>query len=432
VVAALGCVSLAIARDEPPAARAAHGRGTDGLELHVGRSFFSSPWVAAPSSTTARDGLGPLFNAHSCSACHPRGERGRAAQEAGEAPVSLLARLGLRAGGGMPGAPEPRYGTQLQTRGVVSGPARVPAEGTLAVEYETIRLELADGERVELRRPLPALRDLAYGAIDPVACISLRVAPSLRGVGVLASLPDEAILARADPGDRDGDGISGRPRIVADPETGAEALGRFGHRAAQPTLRRQVAAAFRDDLGITSVLFPEQPCTPAESACLGAPSGASRESRAEIEERILDAVTAMTARLAAPEPRAPRPGDERGRDLFGRAGCASCHVPSPIEAAGSEPAEHRPHTDLLLHDLGPGLADDCDEPGASGAEWRTAPLWGLAAVAPDRHGLLHDGRARSVTEAILWHGGEAEASRRAFAELARSDREDLAAFVASR
>jgi CxxC motif-containing protein (DUF1111 family) len=328
------------------------------------------------------------------------------------------------------GRPEPTYGTQLQTRGVGHGSARVPSEGALAIEYETSVVELGDGERVELRRPIARPRDLAHGEMDRDTCFSLRIAPSLGGVGLLDRAPEASIVARADPEDRDGDGISGSTRTVVDRTSGESRSGRFGHRAAQPTLRHQVAAAFRDDLGITSALFPEQPCTDAETACRSAPSGAGRESGVEIEDRILSAVTLMTARLSAPA----RPEDHahaEGSALFERVGCASCHVPT-LAAPPSEPLDREPYTDLLLHDLGPGLADGCDEPGASGSEWRTSPLWGLGGIAPEQRAFLHDGRARDVVEAILWHGGEAQRARDSFAQLDRPDRERLIAFATSR
>ena len=427
--AALGAL-LAVIASLPARAIGSPGarEKTDGLEAYVGRSFFENPWVAAPSSTTARDGLGPLFNAHSCAACHPRGGSARAAGENGVAPTSLILRLGLPAGDAGTTA-EPTYGTQLQTRGIGSGAARVPSEGTLTIEYQTSTVSLGDGELAELRRPAARPRDLAYGPIDPHACFSLRFAPSLRGVGVLEGVPDAVILARADPDDRDGDGISGRARTTVD-RNGERRTGRFGHRAAQPSLRHQVAAAFRDDLGITSEIFPEQPCTDAESACRRAPSGASRETGIEIEPRILDAVTFMAARLAPPA-RAAAHDEETGRALFERAGCAGCHSPA-LTSPPAEPRVREPYTDLLLHDLGPGLADACDEPGATGSEWRTAPLWGLGDAAGGRRALLHDGRARGIAEAILWHGGEAQRSRDSFAQLDRADRERLIAFVASR
>jgi CxxC motif-containing protein (DUF1111 family) len=416
------------------------------LEVYVGRSFFNNSWIAAPSSTTARDGLGPLFNAHACAACHPRGGRGRAPTSDGEAPVSLLLRLWIPPAAAAAAAPEtnpaprlstldpplgePNYGNQLQTRGLVSGPARVPAEGKVFIEYETSRVTLDDGEAFELRRPVPRLRELGYGPLREDVCFSLRIAPSLRGVGLLAAIPDAVVRSWADPEDADGNGISGRARTTLDRASGGEGLGRFGHRALQPTLEQQVASAFRDDVGITNALFREESCTEAETDCRRAPTGASRETGVEIDERIFRAVVTMAARLKAPPAPVNVAAPSTGGALFERAGCGHCHLGSDVVTADRPQAF--PYTDLLLHDLGPGLADRCDEPGASGSEWRTAPLWGIGKVPAEQRAFLHDGRARSIAEAILWHGGEAEPARRFFAGLDRGERDALIGFVESR
>jgi len=261
--------------------------------------------------------------------------------------------------------------------------------------------------------------------------LSARVAPPLVGLGLLERIPSAAIEALADPDDRDANGISGRVNRVRDAASGASSLGRFGWKAGQPSVRQQVAAAFHGDLGITSSLFPESPCTPVQVACAKAPDGGTPE----LTDALLDLVTFYARTLGVPARRNPstaRPGEA----LFRKIGCADCHVerfvtgPAPDLPLLAEQEIH-PYTDLLLHDMGEGLADGRPEFAADGREWRTPPLWGIGLVhAVSRHTrFLHDGRARNLEEAILWHGGEAEKARRAYTALERSERDQLLFFL---
>ncbi|MBY0273751.1 thiol oxidoreductase [Candidatus Binatia bacterium] len=403
--------------------------------LAPGRAFFRDPWVPAPATTTARDGLGPLFNAHACVSCHPGGGRGKLDDD-GAPSVALLLRLGRAAGDGIV-EPDPVYGDQLQTRGLARSAPGAVAEGAVDVTWASERGAFADGTSFALRRPDWRVADPAYGALDPATRPSARLAPSVRGTGLLEAIPAAALLAREDVDDRDGDGISGRAsRVLGD--DGRVDVGRFGWKALQPTLRLQVAAALRNDLGITSPPRPTQPCTPAETACLASPSGADPPGGVEIPEHLLARLTQFTATLAvAARPRAGAEGMDSGEELFVRARCDACHVPSWETGAGPEPAAAghriRPYTDLLLHDMGPGLADAVGEGDATAAEWRTPALWGLGRAVrdPRRTSLLHDGRARDVTEAILWHGGEAQSSRDAFARMSADERSALLRFLES-
>jgi CxxC motif-containing protein (DUF1111 family) len=253
-------------------------------------------------------------------------------------------------------------------------------------------------------------------------------------VGLLEAVSDAEILSREDPKDADGDGISGRANRVLDLITGREAIGRFGWKAGQPTLRQQNAAAFLGDLGITTSLFPQQNCPPEQAACRSAVSGGEPEA----EDKILDRVTTYTQLLAVPERRDfDAPSVKAGEELFHKARCQACHVPSLVTGDHTLPelAHQRifPYTDLLLHDLGPALADHRHEAKAGGREWKTPPLWGLGLVRlVNKHqNLLHDGRARGVAEAILWHGGEAEASKEAFRKMNHQERAALVDFVNS-
>lgn len=403
--------------------------------LAPGRAFFRDPWVPAPATTTARDGLGPLFNAHACVSCHPAGGRG-ALDEGGAASVALLLRLGRRSADGVV-EPDPVYGDQLQTRGIARSVSGAVAEGTVDVTWAAVRGSFGDGTTYELRRPEWRVIAAAYGALDPTTRPSARLAPAVRGAGLLDAIPAAALLAREDAEDRDGDGISGRAsRVVG--EDGRRTVGRFGWKAVQPTLRLQVASALRNDLGITTIPFPMQPCTDGEHACLASPDGADQPDGVEMPEHLLDHLTRYTATLAVPDRvRAGTEDVDAGARLFARARCDACHVPSWMTGDEAEPAaaqqEIWPYSDLLLHDMGPQLADGAGEGDAAPSEWRTPPLWGLGRAVRDPHhtSLLHDGRARDLAEAILWHGGEATASRDAFVRMPASERHALLRFLES-
>ncbi len=400
-------------------------------DFFVGNSFFNRNWVTAPSSNTGLDGLGPVFNARSCSACHFRDGRGRPPVEEGEDALSLLLRLsvpGMDSTGGPLG--DAAYGGQLGPQSVLG----VPAEGRLSIEYEEMPGQFADGTPYSLRAPTYVVEDLAFGPLDPEIMTSPRVGPFLIGLGLLEAVPEETILALADPEDADGDGISGSPNYVWDVRLGASALGRFGWKANQPTVEQQNAGAFLGDIGLTTSLFPEEDCPDVQSECRAAPNGGAPE----LDDDKLAFVTFYSTLLAVPARRDfDDPIARRGEVVFDDIGCASCHLPR-LETGDhrfSELADQviHPYTDLLLHDMGPGLADGRPDFLASGNEWRTAPLWGIGLVETvNRHTLfLHDGRARDLTEAILWHGGEAGASAEAFRQLPVADRDALIVFLES-
>ena len=397
--------------------------------FEVGDSFFNQNWVTAPASTDARDGLGPTFNAQSCSSCHTHDGRGRPPEAADDPTRGLLLRLSLP-GTDRYGAPLPitNYGGQLQDRAV--GP--VPPEGSINLTYTEISGAYADGQPYTLLSPRYAIADPAFGPLPAGAMLSPRVAPAVFGAGLLAAIPEADLLAQADPEDVDGDGISGRPNMVWDWRKGAVSLGRFGWKANQPTVEQQVAAAFLGDIGITSVLFPEENCPPIQTACQAAPNGGAPELPAERLRKI----TFYNRTLAVPAMRnLEDPQVAAGAKLFLSAGCATCHTPRYVTGESDTPALSRqtiyPYTDLLLHDMGAGLADNRPDFLADGREWRTPPLWGLGLIATvNGHSrLLHDGRARNLSEAILWHGGEAAQSRDNFIALSQQERAALIAFL---
>lgn len=395
----------------------------------VGDSLFNDNWVEAPASTSGRDGLGPLFNAQSCSSCHFKDGRGRP-PIGDENAVGLLLRLSRPIPGPHGGQlPDPIYGHQFQTRAVV----KAKPEGTLRIEYETISGQFDDGSTYTLEKPIYHFDDLAYGAMSPDIQHSPRVAPAMIGLGLLAALPESTLEAWADPDDADGDGISGRINYVWDVAEQKTAVGRFGWKANQPTLRQQNAAAFHGDIGITSPLFDMDSVSDQQTVLHDLPNGGSPE----ISDEKLDRVTLYTATLGVPDRRDWTAVNVlAGETLFHEIGCASCHKPAAITGEFDEiPAlahqEVRAYTDLLLHDMGPELADGRPDFEATGSEWRTPPLWGIGLIETvNKHTrFLHDGRARNLEEAVLWHGGEAQASADEYRALSRDERETLIDFL---
>jgi len=394
----------------------------------VGNNFFNDNWVTAPASTEGRDGLGPTFNAQSCSSCHFRD--GRAQPPAADDPqLGLLFRLSRPGADGTP-QPVDGYGDQLQDQSING----VPAEGRVVTTYEQLSGSFADGTPYSLIRPTYDIVDLQFGDLPAGTMVSPRIAPAMIGVGLLEAVPEADVRAAADPDDEDGDGISGRANEVVDARTGATVLGRFGWKANVATVEGQVAAAFHGDIGITTSLHPDQNCPTTQIDCSASPSGGSPE----VDDAKLQRVTFYSRTLAVPARRdVGLEVTDEGEGLFEEIGCSSCHTPSfttgETDISALEGQTIRPYTDLLLHDLGEGLADGRPDGLATGSEWRTAPLWGIGLVQTvnGHTRFLHDGRARNITEAILWHGGEAADPMRRFTELSADDRRALVAFVES-
>ncbi|MEQ8205391.1 MAG: di-heme oxidoredictase family protein [Woeseia sp.] len=409
----------------------------DRLDFSVGNSFFRNAWVIAPASTDARDGLGGLYNTNACQNCHIKDGRGHPPERDGDNAVSMLVRLSVP-----PGADDtdrvrfdgnvgdPVYGGQLQDFAVPG----VTPEGQVRISYTEHEVALNGEPAFTLRRPTLHIDDLGYGPLHDAVMTSVRVAPPMIGLGLLAAIPEATLQALADPDDEDGDGISGRRNVVWDVQTQQAATGRFGWKAGQPTLEQQNAAAFNGDMGITTHLFPIANCTSAQQACLQQTSGGDPE----VSEEILRQVTFYSRNLAVPTRRdSGNPMVERGMEVFAANGCAGCHVADITTGHAADEwlsnQQIAPYTDLLLHDMGDGLADHRPEFEASGSEWRTPPLWGigLTETVGGRAYYLHDGRARTLLEAILWHGGEAQASRDSVAALSPADRNALLQFLAS-
>ncbi len=399
----------------------------------LGNHFFRRNWVTAPASISGNDGLGPTFNATSCDACHFHDGRGAPPTKEGELFLGLLMRLSVP-GQDEHGGPlgDPAYGGQFNQNAILG----VPAEGKVKVRYDEVLGTYADGEAYSLRRPTYEFSELAFGPFGNGIMMSPRVGQAMVGLGLLEAVPEETLLALADPDDRDGDGISGRPNMVWNQRLARATIGRFGWKANQPTIEQQVAGAFLGDIGITNELNPMESCPAAQSACAAAKSGGTPDEP-ELSHQKLDAITRYSLTIAVPSRRAwTTPVVRRGEALFASAGCASCHAPKlqtgafeGFPALSNQPI--RPFTDLLLHDLGPELADNRPDFLATGTEWRTAPLWGIGLVqAVSKHQFfLHDGRARGLAEAILWHGGEATRARDAFRAMPKADRDSILAFL---
>jgi CxxC motif-containing protein (DUF1111 family) len=410
-------------------------RGARAEEFFVGNAIFNRGWVSAPASVADFDGLGPLYNATNCSACHFKDGRGAPPLKEGESFLSLLIRLSVP-GAGPHGEPldEPVYGGQIQSNGILG----VPAEAAEVVAYSPVPGRFADGTTYELQRPTYSLRNLGYGPLQSDTMLSPRVAPAVYGLGLLEAISESTLRALEDINDRNGDGISGKLNWVYSPSLSAMTVGRFGWKAGAATVRDQSAGAFRGDLGITSALVPSDDCTVAQASCTKAPNGAGGGS-SELAPALLESVSIYQQYLAVPVRRDwDTPEVRAGRAGFMSLGCNACHVMKLTTGSLAGDPERtaqviRPFTDLLLHDMGDGLADGRPEYRANGNEWRTPPLWGVGLVpVVNRHTrFLHDGRARNLEEAILWHGGEAERAKEMFRSQNKRDREALLKFLES-
>ena len=413
-----------------------------------GNGFFRRNWVTAPSSTQAADGLGPVYNARGCQGCHLKDGRGHPPANAADSAVSMLLRLSIPPPDAAAQAvldshranvvAEPIYGGQLQDLAI---PGHRP-EGRMVIHHAEQTVALAGGETVELRAPRYRIADLAYGPLHPEVMLSPRVAPPMIGLGLLEAVAEEDILAAADPDDVDGDGISGRPNRVWDLASGQVMLGRFGWKAGEPTIAQQSGLAMAGDIGVGNPTAPAPwgDCTEEQATCRAGPHGNSAQyDDLEAPAEVMDQILFYSRNLAVPARRdVDDPTVLTGKRLFYAAGCTGCHTPKlatrrdfEVDALAGQLIW--PYTDLLLHDMGDGLADGRPEAAASGREWRTAPLWGigLTATVSGHSQLLHDGRARNPTEAILWHGGEAQAARDAFAAMSPAERAALIAFLES-
>ncbi len=416
-------------------------------QFFVGNGLFRKFWVSAPSSTKSSDGLGPLFNARSCQGCHIKDGRGQP-PAFGQKATSMILRVSIQLqtnaekellkSNRRKSMPDPTYGDQLQNFSVQG----VGAEGEMLITYQETPIELADGETVNLRKPSYEVTRLTYGPLQQDAVLSPRVAPPVIGMGLLEAIAEEDILAWEDVDDLDRDGISGRANIVWSDEYNRLMLGRFGWKGGNPTVVQQSASAFLADIGIATPLYPNPygDCTKMQLECLSSSHGGETdEFPVEINSELMALVAFYTRNLGVPARRDVQDLQIlEGKRLFYEANCIGCHRPKFVTRRDSIGEEQSfqliwPYSDLLLHDMGEGLADGSIESKANGREWRTPPLWGigLTETVNGHTFFLHDGRARNLLEAILWHGGEAEDSKQQVIAMTRSEREALIAFLHS-
>jgi CxxC motif-containing protein (DUF1111 family) len=415
----------------------AFGREAPGLDddgntaFVVGNSFFRNVWTSAPASASARDGLGPMLNATSCGGCHALDGRAKPPTDVTANGLGgLLFRLSIQ-GNSIENAPipDPNYGGQLNNLSIQG----VKAEGSVNITYQEIAGKYSDGTSYSLRKPTYEFTKLAFGDLHPSVMFSPRIAPQLPGLGLLEAISEQSILANVDEFDKNNDGISGRANQVWDVKTKKQALGRFGWKANQPNLTQQTAGAFLGDMGITSSLFPnENLIGKTKELYDGLPTG----GKPEIEDKNLNAVIFYMQTLRVPARRnIDDPDIKNGKKIFAQINCSGCHT-SQFKTSEHSISVLRnqiihPYTDLLLHDMGDGLADNRPDFEANGREWRTPPLWGIGMIKTvNKHSfLLHDGRARNIEEAILWHGGEAENSVNSFKKLSKNERVALVKFL---
>ncbi len=418
------------------------------LDFRVGNGFFKRVWVSSPASTQAADGLGPLYNARACQRCHIKDGRGHPPNGVDDSAISMFLRLSIPAQNDQQREllkshrlnviPEPTYGSQLQDNALPG----LPIEGRMQISYQAIEVKFADNSIVTLRQPTYSISHLGYGPLHADVQISPRVTPQMIGLGLLDAIDKQDILQQADPDDLNGDGISGRANQVWSVQFDQVMLGRFGWKAGSPSVNEQSQAAFSGDMGISVPLHPNGAgeCTTQQLACLQAPNGNSPQyENLEAHSVVSDLVTFYARNLAVPARRDHQQADIlAGKQLFYQSGCIACHTPKYITRTLADHPEQShqliwPYSDLLLHDMGEGLADNRPEGVANGREWRTAPLWGigLTPIVNGHSNYLHDGRAQNLLEAILWHGGEALAAREHVLNMNRQQRDKLIRFIES-
>ncbi|MGF1517231.1 MAG: di-heme oxidoredictase family protein [Nodosilinea sp.] len=390
----------------------------------AGDLAFEAAFVTAPAPVNP--GLGPLFNGTACAGCHIKNGRGLPtkgqrvvrvslpAPSLGHAPTQAYGHEAEPPGANAPSVPG--LGTQVQEQAVYGHAPEAAVQLTWHEQPGTY----GDGRVYTLRSPQIQLLAADGTPLPNHILMSHRIPQPVFGSGLLEAVPEADILRRADPGDRDGNGVSGRPNRVWDVVQQRPTLGRFGWKANTPNLLQQSASAYANDMGVTNPLFP------------------AADGSQDIDQATLNAATVYVQTIAVPaRTLLDDPQVQRGERLFDSAHCTTCHVSELRTGRHEIPAlanqTIHPYTDLLLHDLGAGLADGRPDFEASGREWRTPPLWGLGltqTVLPFS-GYLHDGRARTLEEAILWHGGEAELAQATFAAMTADDRAALVKFLRS-
>ncbi|TAH41615.1 MAG: c-type cytochrome [Bacteroidetes bacterium] len=396
------------------------------LEMHdLGDAHFEATFVSSPAPLF--QGLGTIFNSNSCFNCHINDGRGKPILNT-EPLASMLFRVSIP-GSGVHGEPlsAPGYGGQLQDKATFG----YSPEAGVTVNWIESTAFFTDGDSIKLREPVWNFVN-HYTSVPAGMMYSARVAPPLHGMGLLEQIDEYKIRELADVNDLDGDGISGKPNSVWDEKNQRKMLGRFGWKSEAATLDQQVAGAYNEDMGVTSYIFRTE-------SSFGQVQYDNIRDEPEVPDSIFNSVVFYVKTLAVPARRkVTDPVVKRGKEIFSQASCNKCHIPTirtKTDVTFPEASNQliHPYTDLLLHDMGPGLADQRPAYEASGQEWRTPPLWGigLTQLVNGHNNYLHDGRARSLMEAVMWHGGEAEASVNFVKALPKADRDALLSFLRS-
>lgn len=397
-------------------------------QFMLGRSFFAIPWVEAPSATTARDGLGPIFNANTCNSCHQKQNSATPFNADGTVHRSLVFKLSKIALDKQKKAinkliPDSTYGTQIG----INGTRSVPFEAKTSITKHTKKVVLKDKTQINLIYYKPVLSSLNYGPLDKETRISIRQAPAIVGAGFIERIPKASILALAKAQKARNDHIQGQPNWVINPLSNQKSLGRFGYKASQDSIIMQTADAAAHDMGLTNAFFPQELCTKQQKACKNAPKGRpSPLGKLDLPMPRLVAMSFYLSKQKAPAPAQLNNEQQKGKTLFSQLGCDSCHHSS---FNLDESLVIHPYSDFLLHDMGEALADNRTEFLASPQQWKTTPLWGLGHRVRTNRFFLHDGRAKNVLEAILWHGGEAQKAQQQFTQLSQNQRHQLIQFL---
>ena len=423
-------------------------RADQKIDFLIGNGLFKREWIPAPSIKTSSDGLGPFFNASSCQGCHIKDGRGHppnltldfddsismvfhlSIPPQTEDDVNLLNAYQIKS------IDDPMYGGQLSDFAI----SDLLPEGQIQINYEFIPIAFDNGTVVTLSKPIYSIKELNYGNLHPNIQISARVAQPMIGLGLIQSIDPNDILANQDPDDANNDTVSGVANVVWDYSLNSTNLGLFGWKAAQPSIRQQSADAFHNDMGLSSMHYPNgSNCTEKQTQCNLFENGNDINDDFELSSGQINLIEFYSSHLAVP---ARRDHDNEkvlaGKKIFYESGCTSCHTPKFITAKSNYSSALSeqliwPYSDFLLHDLGDDLADESSAFKASGREWRTQPLWGigLTETVNGHTKFLHDGRANNLLEAILWHGGEAESSKQKILKLSVEEVENLIKFIES-
>ena len=411
------------------------------INFLVGNALFERMWEdSSISKNIAKDGLGPFFSARSCESCHINDGRGHIPLTNKEDKISVVIQISQnieQSNDYIKNIDDDTYGGQISEFAVKD----VLKEADIIVDYKYSLEMYEDGRVVELRRPIIKIDNLNYGEFNESTTFSARIAQPMIGLGLIEHISDQSLLMNEDIDDTNKDGVSGKANKVWDIQKEKLAIGRFGWKSAQPSVYQQTADAFYHDMGLSNKLYSNPfNCTSKQEECTKAISGNSEEyDDLEVSSDQLDLVTFYSSQLGVPVRRSINAENvKKGKEIFFALNCNSCHVESFTTGdSGSHVNLNNqiiyPYSDFLLHDMGESLSDGVSEFLAQGSEWRTPPLWGigLTNIVSDEYGYLHDGRARTIEEAILWHGGEAKEIIQNYKKLKKIEVNQLLSFINS-